>query len=62
MMPNIMSHVKIVFPQKMKLDGKDISIVDDSLGKVEKVLVESDIEFRVADKKYNTYTWCNHQL
>ena len=47
---NIIDHVKIVFPQKMKLDGKDISIVDDSLGKVEKVLVESDIEFRVADK------------
>lgn len=47
---NIIDHVKMVFPNKMKLDGKDISIVDDPFSKLEKLLVESDVEFRIADK------------
>lgn len=47
---NIIDHVKMVFPNKIKPGGKDISIVDNPLGKLEKLLVESDIEFRVADK------------
>lgn len=47
---NIIDYVEMVFPNKMKLSGKDISIVDDPFGKVKKLLVESNIEFRVADK------------
>lgn len=47
---NIIDHVKMTFPNKMKLNEHDISIVDDPFGKVEKLLVKCDIEFRIADK------------
>lgn len=47
---NIIDHVRVHFPNKMKQDEASISIVDDPLAQVEKLLADSYIEFRRADK------------
>lgn len=47
---NVIDHVKLLFPNQMKRDEESFSIIDAPLSQVEKLLADSKIEFRRADK------------
>lgn len=47
---NVIDHVKLLFPNQMKHDEESFSIIDAPLSQVEKLLADSEIEFRRAGK------------
>ncbi|ASK18077.1 toll/interleukin-1 receptor domain-containing protein [Halomonas sp. N3-2A] len=47
---NIIDNVELLFPNKMRRDNEGFSIIDDPLAQVEKLLTDSDIDFRRVDE------------
>lgn len=47
---DVIDHVKLLFPNQMKRNEESVSIIDKPLAQVEKLLADSEFEFRRSDK------------
>jgi len=48
---DIIDYVKVLFPNKMTIDGKVFSVIEDPLRKIENQLANSGVEYRRADHR-----------